>query len=82
MTCQSCGSVRVYPSRLRNLYERVRQGLTDKQPYRCHACGWRTWCEVRVHGEHPDARPEDLRTGRTSPPVSATDLDELDPGLR
>jgi hypothetical protein len=82
MTCPSCGSTRVYPSRLRNVIERVRRGFTGKQPYRCHACGWRRWREVLVHGHHPDARPEDLRTGRTSSPLRPADLDELDPTRR
>jgi hypothetical protein len=82
MTCPACGSPRVYPSRLRNVVERARQALTGRQPYRCHGCGWRRWREVVVHGDHPDAQPEDLRTGRTPMPVVAADLDELDPTRR
>jgi hypothetical protein len=31
-----------------------------------------------VHPDSPDVRPEDLRTGRVSAPVSTTDLDLLD----
>jgi hypothetical protein len=31
-----------------------------------------------VHPDSPDVRPEDLRTGRVSAPVSPTDLDLLD----
>lgn len=79
MNCPACGSPRVYPSRLRGLLERVREYVTDKQPYRCHQCGWRRWRDVVVHTEEPDAVPEDLRTGRGPRPVSQTDLDQLDP---
>jgi DNA-directed RNA polymerase subunit RPC12/RpoP len=79
MKCPSCGSARVYPSRLRNAFEKLRQGLTEKQPYRCHECGWRRWREVRVHPENPDTLPDDLRTGRGPAPVSPADLDQLDP---
>jgi hypothetical protein len=68
----------VYPSRLRNVVERLRQWTTDKQPYRCHECGWRKWRELRVHDDSTDVRPEDLRTGRESIPVSPSDLDQLD----
>lgn len=78
MKCPGCGSLRVFPSRLRNGLERLRHMLTDKQPYRCHECGWRKWNEVRVHPASPDVHPEDLRTGRVSKPVSNSDLDQLD----
>jgi hypothetical protein len=52
--------------------------LTEKQPFRCHQCNWRKWQVLRIHADHPDVHPEDLRTGRVSPPVSPTDLDEID----
>lgn len=78
MKCPGCGSSRVFPSRLRNGLERIRQMVTEKQPYRCHECGWRKWNEVRVHPDSPDVYPEDLRTGRVSQPVTNTDLDRLD----
>ena len=78
MQCPSCGSARVYPSRLRNVVERVRQKLTDRQPMRCHQCGWRRWRDVIVHEEHAPVRPDDLRTGRQTTPVSASELDHLD----
>lgn len=55
--------------------------ITDKQPYRCHQCGWRRWNEVRVLPESPDVHPEDLRTGRVPKPVSVNDLDQLDSSL-
>jgi hypothetical protein len=79
MNCPTCGSARVYPSRLRGIVERARQALTDKQPYRCHQCGWRQWRDVVIHPEGPDARPDDLRTGRGARPVSPKELDQLDP---
>jgi hypothetical protein len=31
-----------------------------------------------MHPDNPDVRPEDLRTGRVSAPVSANDFDQLD----
>ena len=79
MKCPRCASPRVYPSRLRNTVERLRQKLTDRQPYRCHECGWRRWREVEFIGHSPDVRPDDLRTGRGSAPLSPTDVDQLDP---
>jgi hypothetical protein len=78
MQCPACGSARVYPSRLRGTFERVRQLLTDRQPYRCHQCGWRKWGAVQVGSGGPDVHPEDLRTGRASRPVSPAEIDQLD----
>lgn len=79
MQCPSCDSARVYPSRLRNILEQLRQGLTGKQPVRCHDCGWRRWREAIVQaGENAPVLPDDLRTGRGSVAVSPTDLDQLD----
>jgi hypothetical protein len=34
---------------------------------------------MTVHPDNPDVHPDDLRTGRTSAPVTTTDLDQLDP---
>jgi hypothetical protein len=79
MTCAACGSTRVFPSRLRNAIERLRQALTEKQPYRCHDCESRKWRDVEVRPESPDVRPEDLRTGRVPDGMSSTDIDRLDP---
>lgn len=81
MKCPACSSTRVFPSRLRNGIERLRQRLTEKQPYRCHECGWRKWREVYVHDVTPDVGPEDLRTGRVPQPVSPSDFDQLDTSL-
>ena len=79
MKCPRCASVRVYPSKLRNALERLRQKLTEKQPYRCHECNWRKWREVEFLSPSPDVRPDDLRTGRGVAPVSSNDVDTLDP---
>lgn len=58
--------------------ERVRRALTERQPYRCHACGYRGWNEIRVPVETAEAGPDDLRTGVAAKPITATDLDQLD----
>jgi hypothetical protein len=79
MKCPKCASTRVYPSRLRGQLERLRQKVTDKQPYRCHECGWRRWRDVEFLGARPDVAPDDLRTGRGPTPLSSNEVDELDP---
>jgi hypothetical protein len=79
MKCPTCGSLQVYPSRLRSVVERARAALSDKRPHRCHQCGWRQWLEVAVNAEEPETRPDDLRTGREAQPVSPKELDQLDP---
>ena len=78
MNCPACASTRVFPSRLRNRLERLRQVLTGKQPYRCHQCNWRKWKEVELQVDDADVRPDDLRTGQAAKPVSPGDLDSLD----
>src|SRR5258708_538414 len=57
MKCPKCASARVYPSRLRSGLEKLRQKMTDRQPYRCHECGWRKWREVGILSANPDVRP-------------------------
>ena len=83
MKCVACGSPRVYPSRLRNAYERIREALTAKQPHRCHQCGRRAWADVEILKADADGpseiRPDDLRASHEAPPVAARDLDDLDP---
>jgi hypothetical protein len=79
MKCPRCASARVYPSRLRGLLERVRQKMTDRQPYRCHECSWRAWRDVEFLSANPDVKPDDLRTGRGTPPLTPTEVDDLDP---
>jgi len=79
MKCPACSSARVYPSRLRNSFERLRQKLTERQPYRCHECGWRKWREVEFLAANSDVQPDDLRTGHGPVTVSTNEVDELDP---
>ena len=78
MKCPRCGSVRVYPSRLRNGFERFRQKVTDRQPYRCHECEWRDWREVEFLSTTPEVTPDDLRSGQQAG-LSTTEVDRLDP---
>ena len=59
--------------------EQLRQKVTDRQPYRCHECGWRKWRDVEFLNRNPDVGPDDLRTGRGSVPLASADVDELDP---
>jgi predicted Zn-ribbon and HTH transcriptional regulator len=79
MKCPKCASARVYPSRLRSGLEKLRQKMTDRQPYRCHECGWRKWREVEFLATNPDVCAEDLRTGRGVAPLSTKEVDQLDP---
>lgn len=81
MTCPSCGSERVYSSRLRNRLEALRHRLTERQPYRCHDCGLRRWQQAPPR-DNRDVQPEDLRIRRNAAPVSAGELDPLDPASR
>lgn len=77
--CPACGSSRIYPSRIRAVTERIRRALSEKQPYRCHACNHREWYQIYLPlTEGPDAAPEDLRTGLSSRPITPDDLDNLD----
>jgi hypothetical protein len=69
----------VFPSRLRGTLERVRSRITDKQPYRCHQCGWRQWLIIEIVTPHADVTPDDLRTGRRAQSIPATEFDPLDP---
>lgn len=77
--CPVCGSSRIYPSRLRSVFERARRTFSEKQPYRCHACNHRGWYQIYLPlTDGPDAAPEDLRTGMSSTPITPDDLDQLD----
>lgn len=77
--CPRCGSSRIYPSRLRSLFERVRRAMTEKQPYRCHKCNHRAWYPIDVPiSRHLDESPDQLRTTQQAKPVTAEDLDRLD----
>ena len=41
------------------------QGLTGRQPYRCHECGWRRWSNMLspAANDPVSTSPDDLRTG-------------------
>ena len=41
--CPKCGSPDVHRSRHRSVLENWRKAITGKRPYRCRACGARTW---------------------------------------
>lgn len=58
--------------------ERIRRALTERQPYRCHACGHRVWNEIHVPLETTVADPDDLRTGVAAKPITPSELDQLD----
>jgi hypothetical protein len=79
MKCPSRDSTRVFPSRLKGFLETMRHRLTDRQPYRCHDCGWRRWLSIEIVPAQPDVQPDDLRTGRPSSPVDRGEFDSLDP---
>jgi hypothetical protein len=76
--CPACASARIYPSRLRSSIERMRCALTERQPYRCHACEFRGWSEIQVPVETAEAGPDELRTGAAARPITAQELDQLD----
>lgn len=79
--CPSCGSSRVFPSRLRSTGERVRRLFTGMQPYRCHQCDWRRWRRVAVHlpPTSGETTPNELRVRTPQASLAPTDLDRLDP---
>jgi hypothetical protein len=76
--CPTCTSPRVYPSRLRSPIERVRRALTERQPYRCHACGFRGWSTILVPVDQAERDAEELRSGGIAAPITPGDLDQLD----
>ena len=41
--CPKCRSENIHRSRAKTRWEALRQEVTGKRPYRCHACGWRGW---------------------------------------
>ena len=46
LRCSSCGSSKVYRSRVRGRLEQMRKRFTHQRPYRCHDCDWRKWTAV------------------------------------
>ncbi len=43
MTCNACGSPRLFRSRSRSPLEQFRKKLTSRRPFECASCGWRGW---------------------------------------
>lgn len=77
--CPTCGSHRIYPSRLRSMIERLRRAMTAKQPYRCHACNHRGWYPIDIPvSRKPDAPPEVLQVTSRKETITGDDLDRLD----
>jgi hypothetical protein len=76
--CPACASVRIYPSRLRSAVERLRRALTEHQPYRCHACGFRGWSRIVVPVDQAERDAEELRSGGLAAPIAPGELDQLD----
>jgi hypothetical protein len=79
--CPACGSSRIYPSRLRNLRERLRHIVTGWQPYRCHQCDWRRWSRVTYRLPSKAQTPADELRVAAAPhgSVKRAELDRLDP---
>lgn len=71
LVCPACGGQRLHHSRLKTWYERVRWHATGRVPWRCEACGARSW-----HGNEAVAA-NGLR--RVHPELTDTELDGLDP---
>jgi hypothetical protein len=78
MLCPSCGSARVFPSRLRHVLERMRQAATGKRPYRCHKCGWRRWGDAPIPAEDEGQTTNGRRRTREVSPAPPVDVDKLD----
>ena len=55
--CPKCKSAKIERSRSRSKLETLRKEITNKRPFRCHACGWRGW----GYDEGPKFDPQDVR---------------------
>jgi hypothetical protein len=69
-TCPACGSRRVFRSKTRTAFERLRRQFTMKRPYRCHACNWRGWAPDGVQAVVPG---EVLDSATPPPDLGAID---------
>jgi predicted RNA-binding Zn-ribbon protein involved in translation (DUF1610 family) len=47
--CPQCGKKRVFRSHRKNILEKFRSQF-GRYPFRCHACGYRFFRELRSHG--------------------------------
>lgn len=43
--CPQCREPELRRSHARSFFERLVKDHTLKRPFRCHACGWRGWCD-------------------------------------
>jgi hypothetical protein len=66
--CRSCGSARVFRSRVRSTFEQCRKIWTSKRLYECLSCGWRGWQEPHV------VAPRAVRTMVPPPDLRGLDL--------
>lgn len=66
--CPKCNEPELRRSHARSLFERMIKDHTLKRPFRCHACGWRGWCDETAL-TFP-ITPEKLQASR---PISADD---------
>ena len=80
-TCPVCGSQRVFRSRTRTRFERLRRELTSKRPYRCHACNWRGWAPDAMLVTSPHAIVPEAADDVTEPPAPPPDLAAIDAAL-
>jgi hypothetical protein len=71
--CPECGSPRVFRSKTRSAFERLRRRFTVKRPYRCHECNWRGWA---LDGTQ-SVSPSDVPDAPSAPP----DLGAIDAAL-
>jgi hypothetical protein len=77
--CPVCGSMKVYPSRHRNTWERVRQLFTEKRPYRCHACNRRQWASIEIRLlDQPDFLAQAAGPHLGDRPMTPEQMDRLD----
>jgi hypothetical protein len=76
--CPVCKSSRLYPSRLRSGFERLRRAFTERQPYRCHACNYRGWYPMAVPSLADDHFGKFAEQDLKPTSLTAEDLDRLD----
>ena len=72
--CPKCKSADIHRSRAKTRWERWRQRITEKRPYRCRGCNWRGW--------GPDLGPkfgeEEIKQAEGAMTPDAIDFHRLD----
>jgi hypothetical protein len=76
MRCPSCGSSYFFPSRPRNLLERLRQQLSNRTLYRCRKCEHRLWWDGASSSADQDLPDE--QDSIADDPVEGDDYEEMD----